>query len=274
MSTPCAIPTHPDRPSIVVIDSKKLRQAGIVHLLGAWADAKGWTVRAVASDSRLDEQRTNASCEMVIFSVGSESVAHPQQQALIRSVRAHMPQAALVVISDREEAKEVCAAFDEGAAGFMPTSIDPSVALQALAFIKCGGSFFPPSALAKACSRPEMPSVRGHVAVNGSERAIHLFDESRGCPAKLSAKQEEVFRLLRQGPSNKAIARQLGVSEATVKVHIRGIMRKFGVANRTQVAVAAMKDVDESFLDERIVDPNQALASATKQEGTLGVSSA
>ena len=115
--------------------------------------------------------------------------------------------------------REVCAAFDGGAAGFMPTSIEPSVALQALAFIKCGGSFFPLRA-GEGLFRPEMPSVRGHVAVNGSDRANHLSDELRGCPAKLSAKQEEVFRLLRQGPSNKAIARQLGVSEATVKVHI------------------------------------------------------
>lgn len=56
----------------------------------------------------------------------------------------------------------------------------------------------------------------------------------------LTAKQEEVFGRLRKGFSNKAIARQLDMSEATVKVHVRRIMRRFGVANRTQLAVAAM----------------------------------
>ena len=49
-----------------------------------------------------------------------------------------------------------------------------------------------------------------------------------------------MFTLLRQGYPNKRIARQLGLSEATVKVHVRRIMHKFGAANRTQLAVAAM----------------------------------
>src|SRR4249920_3304087 len=56
-------------------------------------------------------------------------------------------------------------------------------------------------------------------------------------PVSLSSKQEEVFKLLRRGEANKLIARHLGLSEATVKVHIRQIMRKLGVANRTQAAI-------------------------------------
>ncbi|MGB7827950.1 MAG: LuxR C-terminal-related transcriptional regulator, partial [Pseudolabrys sp.] len=44
----------------------------------------------------------------------------------------------------------------------------------------------------------------------------------------------------RQGYPNKRIARQLGLSESTVKVHVRRIMHKFGVANRTQLAFVAM----------------------------------
>jgi two-component system, NarL family, nitrate/nitrite response regulator NarL len=58
--------------------------------------------------------------------------------------------------------------------------------------------------------------------------------------SRLTAKQEEVLQLLRRGQSNKVIASQLGLSEATVKVHLRCIMRKLGVVNRTQVAIASM----------------------------------
>ena len=224
-------PLRPEKPHIVIIDSKKLRQAGIVHLLDAWAGAMGLTVSAVDLASPIERHMT-ASCAMVILSVGSASVEDPQQQALIKCARKLMPRAPLVIFSDREEPKEVCAAFEAGAAGFMPTSIDPSVALQALSFIKCGGSFFPPSALHR-----EMPSVATQVAVEGPDQA----DVRSLRPAsRLSAKQEEVLRLLRQGQSNKVIASQLGLSEATVKVHLRCIMRKLGVANRTQVAIAAM----------------------------------
>jgi DNA-binding CsgD family transcriptional regulator len=130
-----------------------------------------------------------------------------------------MPQALLVIISDREDPQEIRAAFQEGAIGFMPTSIEPAVAFQALSFIRSGGSFFPPSALST--------SLR-EATINGV------------AVSELTTKQEEVICCLRKGLSNKAIARQLDISEATVKVHVRRIIRKFGVANRTQLAVAAM----------------------------------
>jgi DNA-binding NarL/FixJ family response regulator len=53
----------------------------------------------------------------------------------------------------------------------------------------------------------------------------------------LTARQGAVLELLSYGNSNKVIARRLAMSEGTVKFHIRQIMRKFGVTNRTQVAV-------------------------------------
>jgi DNA-binding NarL/FixJ family response regulator len=169
---------------------------------------------------------------MIILSVGGDSVEDLQQQTFIKGARKLMPRTPLVVLSDREETKEVCAAFEAGAAGFMPTSIDPSVAVQALSFIKSGGSFFPPSALHR-----EMPSFATQVAdVRPDQTDIRSLRPS----SKLSAKQEAVLGLLRQGRSNKDIACRLGLAEATVKVHLRCIMRKLGLANRTQVAIAAM----------------------------------
>jgi DNA-binding NarL/FixJ family response regulator len=53
----------------------------------------------------------------------------------------------------------------------------------------------------------------------------------------LTARQGAVLKLLSRGNSNKVIARRLAMSEGTVKFHVRQIMRKFGVTNRTQVAV-------------------------------------
>ncbi len=48
-----------------------------------------------------------------------------------------------------------------------------------------------------------------------------------------------VFRHLKQGKANKIIAHELGMSESTVKVHVRNIMRKMGATNRTQAAYKA-----------------------------------
>ena len=207
------------KPELLIIDSKRLRQAGITHLLDVWADAMGLTVKTLVPGTPLDTFYAH-NCEMTIISVGGESIEDAQQHALIESVRMLMPQTLLVIISDREDPEEICAAFEEGAVGFMPTSLEPALAFQALSFIRSGGSFFPPAALC---------NFRLKVAVNG---IVHTLD--------LTTKQENVFGLLRQGYPNKRIARQLGLSESTVKVHVRRIMHKFGVANRTQLAFVAM----------------------------------
>ena len=132
-----------EKRQIVIIDPKKLRQAGIVHLLGAWAGTMGLTVSTVELASPIERHMT-ASCAMIILSVGGASLEDAQLQTFIKSARKLIPRTPLVVLSDREEPKEVCAAFEAGAAGFMPTSIDPSVALQALSFIKSGRLFFSP----------------------------------------------------------------------------------------------------------------------------------
>jgi DNA-binding CsgD family transcriptional regulator len=55
----------------------------------------------------------------------------------------------------------------------------------------------------------------------------------------LTTRQQQVLELLRRGESNKLIGRQLNLRESTVKVHLRQIMRKLGVANRTQAALSA-----------------------------------
>ena len=129
---------------LLIIDSKRLRQASIRRLLDIWADAMGLIVKVVVPDAPLDTCCTPDNCEMTIISVGGASIEDAQHQATIERVRTLMPQALLVIISDREDPKEICAAFKDGASGFMPTSLEPALAFQALSFIRSGGSFFPP----------------------------------------------------------------------------------------------------------------------------------
>jgi DNA-binding NarL/FixJ family response regulator len=214
---------------VLVIDTRKLRQAGIMHLLDPWAESLGLEVSAFPLGAKLTKD-TAADCVMVILDVCNSLLEAPQQRALIENVRALLPEASLVIVSDREEAEEVCSALQAGAVGFLPTSLDPSAALQALSFIQSGGSYFPPSMLAQVCSMEALyvPKVD---------------------PVPLSGKQQEVFEILRHGASNKEIARKLGMAESTVKVHLRGIMRKLGATNRTQVAISGINGAHPPFAD-------------------------
>jgi DNA-binding NarL/FixJ family response regulator len=218
-----------DKKRVVVIDTRKLRQAGIMHLLEPWAESLGLEVSALPLGAKLTKDAT-ARCVMVILDVCNSPLEAPRQRALIENVRAFLPEAGLVIVSDREEAEEVCSALHAGAVGFLPTSLDPPVALQALSFIQSGGSYFPPSILSHVCSTEALYA--------------HITD-----PMPLSAKQQEVFEILRQGASNKEIARQLGMAEATVKVHVRAIMRKLGATNRTQVAIRGIDGAHTPLAD-------------------------
>jgi DNA-binding NarL/FixJ family response regulator len=227
-----------EKPELLIVDSKRLRQAAVMRLLATWADPMGLTAKSVFLDDPFRIDHIPVDCQMIIISVGSASIEDAYHLTLIGNVRSLMPHyASLVIISDREEPQEICAAFQGGANGFIPTSIEPAVAFQALSFIRSGGSYFPPSVLSALVS--EVP-IR---------RPVHKSD--------LTIKQEEVFGLLCQGHSNKVIAHRLGISEAAVKKHTHQIMQKFGVINRTQLAIAAMNQSSLTAADagkERCLD--------------------
>ena len=65
----------------------------------------------------------------------------------------------------------------------------------------------------------------------------------------LSPAEQRVALLLKQGDANAAVASKLGVSEATVKAHIKGITRKLGLNNRTQIAVAVHTHLERSVTE-------------------------
>jgi two-component system nitrate/nitrite response regulator NarL len=69
-------------------------------------------------------------------------------------------------------------------------------------------------------------------------------NDSVGLSTKFSDRETQILRLLTKGASNKLIARDLGLAEATVKVHIKAILRKAKAANRTQAAMWATQYLD------------------------------
>jgi DNA-binding NarL/FixJ family response regulator len=136
--------------------------------------------------------------------------------------------------------------------------MNSELALQAFSFILNGGSYFP-SAL-----RPRRPYPQRHPAincnptpscVNGGSSAEDLKDADL-TDRNLTVRQGAVVELLSLGNSNKLIARRLGMSEGTVKFHVRQIMRKFGLTNRTQVAVVCEAGGEVPFKRGLPSDPN------------------
>jgi DNA-binding NarL/FixJ family response regulator len=126
----------------------------------------------------------------------------------------------VIILSDADCSqlpKITRAVMKSGARGFVSTQTsDLPITLAAARLIKEGGIFVPTYLLPTAQSNGEQTRRK-----------------------RLTAREDEILRTLREGKANKIIAYELGLSESTVKVHIRNIMRKMGATNRTQAAYIA-----------------------------------
>jgi two-component system nitrate/nitrite response regulator NarL len=264
-----------NEPVVLIIDALPLRSLGLVSILSR-LDHLGFAgkTRIISHLPDAAERwiEAHANCEMLIYNVGGASIADRDNSQRIKALRAIAPDVPLVIFSESESREEIISALNVGAQGLLYAGMNSELALQAFSFILNGGSYFP-SAL-----RPRRPYPQRHPTidcnrtpscVNGGSSAEDLKDADL-TDRNLTARQGTVLELLSRGNSNKVIARRLAMSEGTVKFHVRQIMRKFGVTNRTQVAVVSgVRGFAEapSSLDPR---PAAPIATSAKSSRPVG----
>ena len=164
---------------------------------------------------------------MTIVNLGGCRLREAEPRELIDTIKRLLGDVRIAVIADSEDLDDVSEGFARGVHGYIPTATRPEVALPALSFILSGGSYFPPSILFSA-GRRNLRIRAGVVRRNAGE--------TQSCDW-LSPAQSRIIELLRSGRSNKAIARDLDICEATVKAQLRMIMRRLSLGSRTQVAI-------------------------------------
>ena len=126
----------------------------------------------------------------------------------------------IVVISASEDMRKIRKIMTNGIKGYIPKRLEPKIMLKALKIIVEGGIYMP-SAFAE------------------NNYTINI---NSNCRSKtLTNRQSQVLDLIAEGKSNKQIAYEMGVSEATVKLHINALLRSLKVNNRTQAVVTAQK---------------------------------
>ena len=122
------------------------------------------------------------------------------------------------VIASSSENNDIKKILSLGLCCFLPKNIDTKVLNSALGLVLNGGTYFPPSLLKQQ-----------------SENMINTNGKH------LTNRQLEVLKYLAQGLSNKQIAYQMNVSEATVKLHINALLRAVGATNRTQAVIKSQQ---------------------------------
>ncbi len=141
----------------------------------------------------------------------------------------------LAVFADAEDTDVVTAALQSGVRGYIPTSLQAAVVVEAVRLICAGDVYAPVACLLSQVGKPP-------IAVGPRP-----LPEATG---GFSPRQQQILECLREGMANKNIAHACGLSEATVKVHVRNIMKKLRATNRTQVVLMTMPSADGGALDD------------------------
>ena len=212
--------------TIALIDSRSLTREGLMRLLDR---SERLNLIPVTSCSELFGKAPEvvSRVEIVLLNLGSAAIGDPEIVRDMALLNETLPKAAIIVICDREDGYHVGEALRRGVRGYIPTNLTSHILMGALRLVQSGGTFVPAGALTDALSQQPR-------ALDGAAAEFGPLD-LRG----LTPRQRDVFDLLRQGKPNKVIAHELDMRESTVKVHVRQIMRKIGVSNRTEAAFLA-----------------------------------
>lgn len=132
----------------------------------------------------------------------------------IRALRAEFPDARVLVFSNYASGDEVFQALSAGASGFVVKEMALERLLEAIRAVHHGEHYIPPE-----------------ISTRMNGRVL----------SQLSPRELEVLRLVAKGLSNKEIGAALQVVEGTVKIHVKSILAKLGVSDRTQAILAAVK---------------------------------
>ena len=139
------------------------------------------------------------------------------------------PPVVMLTTSDRE--RDLLEALRAGAAGYLLKDMEPDALVAALRSIVEGETVVAP-ALAPALAR----AVQGRAAPERPEEPA-----AAGPFEMLTPREREVLGLLAEGRSNRGIAEGLGISEGTVKAHVKAVLRKLGAESRVAAAVLAVE---------------------------------
>jgi len=175
----------------------------------------------------IDSIRKTVELDLILF------VADADETALQR-VKEENPGARVVIISDNNRPEMICRLVDAGIDGYLLKTVSSEVLLASLNVVMLGGTVLPP------LPRKWLPIECEHPAGFDENVSSKVQGPSAHSDYKrLSDRETDVLLCLMKGESNKIIARKFDIAEATVKVHLKAILRKIRVSNRTQAAVWA-----------------------------------
>jgi DNA-binding NarL/FixJ family response regulator len=210
--------TDPIRRHLAIVDQSPLRRECLRLALAQ--QPRRWHVTDFSDAAELAQLvRRGAGFEVILL--GASTSAHIDL-ADLALLTAAAPETPILVAAECDDAEGAHAILRSGARGFLPTSLGLKVLMGALERVRTGGTYVP-----LALSEPT---------------ATGRIERERPTPwPELTRRQRDVLALISEGKSNKLIADALETTESTVKAHVKQIIKRLHVANRTQAALMATR---------------------------------
>jgi DNA-binding NarL/FixJ family response regulator len=215
---------------VLIADDHRLIVEGVKLKLAELGDGVEFTV-AMDVDSLMQAlHESEPDVALIDLAMpGSDRGQH------LEAIRKQYPRLPILVLSGSEDPAVMKRVLDMGINGYVPKAYSPDVMLSAVRLVMAGGIYVPPLALEPR--RNAETSDPASLSIDTAATAFNHHEER--LQELLTERQRDVLRLLSQGKPNKVIARDLGISEGTVKIHLAAIFRALNVRNRVEAVVAA-----------------------------------
>jgi DNA-binding NarL/FixJ family response regulator len=158
----------------------------------------------------------------------------------IKVLRDRHPSGRIAIVADHYRLADLVSAFRAGANGYFVNVMTCDAFIKSIELVMMGETVFPPAFLSLALNA-EGQRLEDILPRDENKEAIIVPGEDIMAP-QLSPREKSILRCLIEGDSNKSIARKIDIAEATVKVHVKAILRKIRVQNRTQAAIWGMSN--------------------------------
>lgn len=195
---------------VLIVDDHPLVRIGIAAIIKASADM------VVAGQARSGEEalalHSTHKPDITLMDLRLPGMGGAKT---IRAIRLIEPEARVIVLTTYEGDEDIHQALQAGARGYIIKGMSHSVLLNAVHRVHAGELYLP--------------------------RAVSQTLARRTPSSELSARETEVLSLLVAGRSNREIAIELGITEATVKCHVGVILTRLNVQDRTQAVLAALQ---------------------------------
>lgn len=185
---------------------------------------RGFSVVETAADCAALSDAATDHCQIDMIIVDGHSPA--EGRGVCRLLREAFPVSRIVLLGEDFSVQTTSEAMSAGVDGYLAKQISCEPLARSLELIASGEKVVPSQTVAAMMETDWRPAGDDWMATASDVR--------------LSEREIDVLRCLTRGDANKLISRELAITEATVKVHIKAIMRKLSVLNRTQAAIWAV----------------------------------